>query len=40
MANRSHDAEFKTRRELKRAATVGLALFAAGLVALIYLRTL
>ena len=30
----------KDRRELKRAATIGLALFAAGVMALIYARTL
>jgi hypothetical protein len=30
----------KIRREFKRAASVGLALFAAGVMALIYVRTL
>ena len=30
----------KRHPELKRAATIGLALFAAGVMALIYVRTL
>ena len=32
-------ADPKSRRELKRAAGIGLALFAAGLMTLLYLRT-
>jgi hypothetical protein len=40
MARRPKSDELKSRRELKRAASVGLALFAAGLLALIYMRTL
>ena len=40
MAKRCPNEDLKSRRELKRAAAVGLALFAAGVMALIYLRTL
>jgi len=32
--------DLKARREFKRAASLGLALFAAGVMALIYIRTL
>lgn len=40
MARRSSPEDFKARRDLKRVASIGLGLFAAGLLALIYLRTL
>lgn len=40
MPRRPRSTEMKSRRELKRAVKVGLALAAAGLLALIYLRTL
>ena len=40
MKKRTPAPDLKTRREFKRAATLGLALFAAGVEALIYVRTL
>jgi hypothetical protein len=40
MARRPPAAELKSRRRLKHAAQVSLALVAAGLLALIYVRTL
>jgi len=40
MIKRTPAPDPKIRREFKRTATLGLALFAAGVMTLIYLRTL
>ena len=40
MKKRPSAPELKARRELRRAAGLGLALFAAGVMALLYVRTL